>query len=353
MKWSSLVFAFALLISLSFAAASLPPATVSPNLQVAQLLPDTYHYNVNKTITGAALQIDAFGGNKVIVYSSSNGTNETTRLLAVLNSATKDYLFLYKKAGYDYYTSTTSFYIQDTSQFNIVKLYSDTYLYDGNNYLSGVSLKITATSSAYAIKAAMVNSTQYYSDNMLSVIDNSTAAFHHLFKIPGNNYYTTAANYTLVVKPANTTNKTVVKATAVSYNYTNYTNKTVARPAAIAFNYTNTTNKTSATVAKVVTTTTTATTTKPTMLPSAPGAKPAATTGTGTTPAATTTTETKPVVATTATGETKPAPTATTTSKTTEADKTASDVVNSMADTSGDMYAKLMNILGIYVQGAK
>jgi hypothetical protein len=40
-------------------------------------------------------------------------------------------------------------------------------------------------------------------------------------------------------------------------------------------------------------------------------------------------------------------------SKPQQMSKTASDVVNSMADTSGDMYAKLMNILGIYVQGAK
>jgi hypothetical protein len=39
-----------------------------------------------------------------------------------------------------------------------------------------------------------------------------------------------------------------------------------------------------------------------------------------------------------------------TTSKTREMSKTASDIANSMADASGDMYAKIMNILGVYVR---
>ena len=392
-----LALALSMAASLSFAAASTSPAAASTNLQVSQLLSDTYRYDVNKTITGTALQIDAYGTNRIVVYisplssASYNGTNETTRLLAVLNSATKDYMFLYKKAGYDYFTVTPSFYIKDTSQFNIVKLYSDTYRYDGSNYLSGVSLKITATSGSYAIKAAMTSSMQYYSNNMLSVIDNSAVAFHHLFKIAGNDYYTTATGYTLVAitsPPINTTACIDTDGGISGYVYGSTRNSTVSRNDT-CFKSQNTSyvlewyckgsqvystdvlcnygcsngaclNRTvSATANKIV--------------PSTVAAKPNASANNTTIAVRNNTTiavrnnttiattaaiavRNNTTIATTASAYIElpsaaviePKPAGATTAR--EISKAASDIANSMADTSGDMYAKIMNILGVYVR---
>jgi len=337
-------------------AASSAPA-YSTNLQVSQLLSDTYAYDVNKTITGTALQIDASGGNKIIVYSSSNSTNETERMLAVLDSTAKNYLFLYKKPGYNYYTSTPSFSIKYTSQFNIVKLYSDTYRYDGSNYLTGVSLKITATNS-YAVKATRLNGTQYYADNMLSVIDSQAAAFHHIFKITGNDYYTTATSYTLVPRLNSTAigNTNASTAKAIAYNSANTTNKTaptIAKTATVKYNYTNTTNKTPSTVAKTVATTATTNTVKPGAADTAPPSPPA-TVQPGATGAASSQADTAPSQPA-ATAGTKPASSASVSKSSAGSPKGSAepDIVNSMADTSGNMYAKLMNILGVYVASAK
>ncbi|MCX6770532.1 MAG: hypothetical protein NTX79_00600 [Candidatus Micrarchaeota archaeon] len=171
----------------------------------------------------------------------------------------------------------------------------------------------------------------------------------------------------------NTTNRTAAKhntnrstmrpaGAAIS---TNTTNKTTARPDGAAIS-TNTTNRTAPATTKIVAITPAITAVQQTTTapPAASETKPVAITPPiAVLPGAV---GTKPVSATTASTGTKPVPTATApgtsvenpspstaTAKTTITDKQASDIVNSMADTSGNMYAKLMNIIGIYVQGAK
>jgi PKD repeat protein len=172
-------------------AGSTPSPSGPLDLQVELLSSDCYKYNGNAVVCGPAIDMTTYNGNMFVV---SDAGYQASRLLAVLDPGTADYLFLYKVPGRDYFSVAQHFYMTDKDQFNVEKLSADTYKYENGGIVTGVSLEFTAQ-SGYAIVAYTPSGVRYETSRLLAVIDSQGGEFRHLFKQAGNDYFTTAKRF--------------------------------------------------------------------------------------------------------------------------------------------------------------
>lgn len=187
MKWLSLI-----LITMMFSA-----STYAANLGATARTSDTYRYDGTNTITGPALEINALSGNTIHVVASGGVPYDTTTLLAVKGPQSNDFLLLFRIPGNDYYTSVQSFYIYEQLQFNVVKLASDTYRHEGNVFYSGVAIAIDTRGRSGTILVTADGGATYNTDYLLALADSSQQNIFYMFKIPGNDYYTSAISFSL------------------------------------------------------------------------------------------------------------------------------------------------------------
>lgn len=173
-------------------------------------------------ITGIGILVKSQPGNQIIV----DGGEKVDRIIGVLDKSTGNTSFLFKREGEDYYRTTPSFRLESEKNYNLERLFENTYRYNGSNYATGSAILVKAAGSEQIQVTKIDNSTDQ-TDRVFAVIDKTTNANRYFYKIPGNDYYTEVSGITMPEVPTGVREEGgVAKNFVLHQNYPNPFNPT-------------------------------------------------------------------------------------------------------------------------------
>ncbi len=89
---------------------------------VEELASDSYKYENGGIVTGVSLDFTAKAGYTILAFTASGAKYQTSRLISVIDSQTDQFHYLFKQAGYDYFTTASRFYLAKASSVTTGKL---------------------------------------------------------------------------------------------------------------------------------------------------------------------------------------------------------------------------------------